>query len=289
MRTVTKRIIRQVTDFEPIIAGFLVTHSDRMVDELPRGIWVCEDEGVPIAALLVYTDPAVRLSVVRRSDDDQCWTALHRLGTTAEDWFSSVGVTHYGMAVHSSDQKFCRLLERRGAIVIEEKDGWVEYLHTIARFRPILDNGIRPWDARDWTQLRRLVKDYLTSLGPDGGDILPTRHNVEEIIRSGVRAAVKGDPCLVGVVNQKLVGFCMWAGIKTALDTKEKTCQGWGTYIVPEHRQTGWSERLRADAIVKAKKAGYTVVEGIALSKIGLDTSKKIGFSVRGVVVSLRV
>lgn len=280
------RSYRQVTDVEPASAAFLEQHLERLGNELPAGLWVCEDDGEIKMALLVYTEPHVRVSII---SDVASVHMLSRLAKTFEGWAKSHGVTSYAVVIEESDDAYRKILERRGAIEIARVDGWVEYLHQIDPVAS-LEDGIRPWAPADWTLLRPLLRAFLLEHHAAGGDFLGTRNNVEMFIRRGVQAAAKGDPALLAVQAGEVVGFCLWVGVAPlGLDMRESVCTGIGTFVKPEHRRQGWSKKIRERALEVAKAAGYARVDGVAIEKRGYEAGVSAGFSTAGVLVRRRL
>lgn len=279
------RTYRRIEKAEPALMEYLARHADRMDEQAPSAVWVCEDAGAILGALLVYPFPHLRVSLVLEPGIG--FMVPFRLAEAFEAWARRHQINTYRIVVSAADDKFCRILERWGALLSHSGNEWNEYVHTIRR--PVLESGVRSWDARDWRRLRQLVRDYLRSLLADGGNILPTRRNVETIVRMGVRGAAAGDPCVVSVRNSRVIGFCLWTGMPTVLDVKDRICTGWGTYVSPDYRREGWSVRMRERAIQLAKDAKYDTVEGIALSPIGLAAARQVGFTPRGAAVSLRI
>lgn len=277
---------QKATSISPALGAFLQRHLDRLVsDELPKGIWTCEEDGEPLIVLLAYTEPHLRVSVIMDEPSKSRFMSLERLARSFESWAKENAITHYCVVVPESDDWYAVIIERRGAIELGRSNGWIEYLHQIDP-TPQSEDGLHLWTPGDWKALRPLMAAFLEEHCRAGGDFLPTRRNVEAFIRRGVKAAAQGDPCLLAIQDGKIVGFCLWAGIDAGdLDLRDRICQGLGTYVVPTARRQGWSKRIRARALEVAAEAGYTRVDGVAIDKRGLAAGKAAGFATRGVQV----
>lgn len=286
MHTARQMIYRQVTEVEPAVTAFFKKHVDRLVGgELPQGLWVCEEDGELCMALLVYTKPHVRVSVIIDKPETKPFVSLARLAKTYEGWATSRGIGSYAVVVPEAGDDYCKIIEKRGGVEIGRGGGWVEYLHQIKQTVDTTD-GIRPWMPVDWQSLRPLMRAFLTEHYALGGDFPATRHNIEAFVRKGVKAAHAGDPALLAYEAGTLVGFCLWTGVVTGgLDVRERICAGIGTYVVPERRRQGWSKRIRERALEVAQAAGYDRVDGVALEKRGYDAGVAAGFAAAGVLV----
>lgn len=284
------RTYRQVTEFEPRIAAFLKRHAERLIAPTPpRGLWVCEEDGEPIIVLTVYTQPHIRVSAIIDRPETKPFQSLTKLAQTFEEWALKVGVRAYAIVIDKYDDHYCKIIEKRGGVVLREDGQWVEYLHEINQ-TPDTSDGIRPWRPSDWRALRPLMSAFLKEHYAVGSDFRPTRRNVEAFIRKGVKAAAKNDPCLLAYDGGELIGFCIWAGMPDAgLDLRERVCLGLGTYIIPSKRRQGWSKRIREAAKEVARTAGYTRLDGVALDKRGLKAGQSVGGNVVGVMVRLQL
>lgn len=284
------RTYRQVTEVTPALAAFAAKHKDRLVSsEAPRGVWACEEDGEPVVLLLAYTEPTIRVSIIMDDRDDPPFMSLFRLADTFEAWAKDQGIHVYTVVVPENDDHYAQIIEKRGAVEMGRGGGWIEYLHEIDG-KPTTADGIWPWSPKDWKQLRPLMRAFLDEHCKSGGDFLPTRNNVEAFIRRGVRSAASGDPCLIAIQNGKPIGFCLWTGIDVqGIDMREKVCQGLGTYIIPEERRKGWSQKIRSEAFEFAKRAGYARCDGVAIDKRGLAAGKAAGCKVAGILVRKRL
>lgn len=282
------RTIRQVTDFDEKVAALLTRHADLLIAPTPpRGLWVCEEDGEPIIALTVYTEPRIRVGLVVDRPETRPFASIASLVEAFEEWGKTVGLKAYTVVADRADDRFCALVERRGGVVLASEKDWVEYLIRLNQPADLSD-GIRPWQPTDWRGLRPLVKAFLTEHYAAGGDFRPTRQNTEAFLRRGVQGAAAGDPCVVAIEGGKIVGFTLWVGLPDfGLETRERVCSGLGTYVVKECRRQGWSRRIREAAIELAKTAGYTRLDGTALDRRGLKAAESTGATVVGVQVRL--
>jgi GNAT superfamily N-acetyltransferase len=279
------RTYRQVVDHEEKIAEFVKRHLSRFSTEMPRGLWVCENDGEPEILWLVYTEPHLRVSIIVDKPETKPFMAIERLAQTFEKWASERGITKYGIVLSEADDHYAQIIERRGATEVWRANGWVEYLHTIG-WEADTSDGIRLWTPPDWRPLRPLMTDFLTEHCAAGGDFLPTRNNVEFFLRKGVRAAAKGDPTFVAYDGGKPIGFCLWTGTQDAgLDLRERVLQGFGTFVIRERRKQGWSKRIREAANEQAKKKGYERIDGVALDRRGFKAAQASGAVSAGVYV----
>lgn len=286
----TERTYRQVVAPEPKIAAFLQRHRGRLdPNSPPRGLWVCEQNGEPIIALLVYTTPGVMVSVILDDPESRPFASLVTLVRTFETWAAEQGIRQYAAAIPESDQHYCRLVERHGGVFLEKSNGWLTYLFPINATRPP-NEGMRPWAPHDWRPLRSLMRAFLTEHHAAGGDFLPTRNNVETFIRKGMQAAHAGDPVLIAYDQGQPIGFVLWCSVTSlGLDMAKRILHGFGTYIIPARRREGWSKRLRTRALEIARAAGYDRVDGVALDGRGLAAGKSVGGVVVGAFMQLPI
>lgn len=284
------RTYQRVTELTEARQDFFARHRDRIISEhLPRGAWICEEDGVPLIGLLVFTEPNLRVSVIMDEPEKKQFNSLSKLAKKFEKWATEHEITHYGVVLDQNDDHYARIIEKRGAVEMARYGPWVEYLHQIDQ-TPNLEDGIREWQPSDWKMLRPLMRQFLEEHCRQGGDFLPSRNNIEQFIRRGVKGAGKGDPCLVAIEGGKVIGFCLWTGIPdTGLDLRENVCQGLGTFVLPEYRRQGWSTKLRAEGMNVAALAGYDRVDGVALANWTLAAGKAAGFKPAGVLVRQKV
>lgn len=137
---------------------------------------------------------------------------------------------------------------------------------------------VRMWEERDSEWLRGAIKGFLQEGMMKGGDLIDSEKNIECYLRLGLAGAERKDPCLVGILNDVLVGFVFWIGIPNAqLDTRWRTIQALGSYTLPEFRGKGIADRLRRLARSLAKIQGYERIYGpvLAENKRGIEVFEK--------------
>lgn len=278
------RTYRQVTEFEPKIAELLARHAERLIAPTPpRGLWVCEENGEPIIALTVYTEPHVRVSAIIDKPETKPFASLTRLAETFETWATGIGLRSYCVVVDRGDDHYCKIIEKRGGLLVGQPTGqWAEYLHEIDQ-TPDTRDGIRPMRPSDWKALRALVRDALRSKTSLGASFLPTRKNIETIIRMGMRAATKGDPCLVLYDGGEVQGFALWMGMTGPFELRERVCSAIGLHARDERNR----DRLHEAALTAAWNAGYTCVDAILRTSHEHALWKSTGASCPGLVARI--
>jgi hypothetical protein len=279
------RTYRQVTGFEPKVAAFLARHAERLLAPTPpRGLWACEEDGEPIILLTVYTEPRIRVSAIIDHPETRPAASLTRLVQEFERWAVSVGATSYGVVIDRADDQYCKIIERRGGLLMGTPTGpWVEYLHEIDQ-APNVADGIRPWRPSDWKALRPVIRDALHAPGILGESFLPTRKNIESFIRIGVKGAAQGEPCLLAYEGGVLQGVVLCTGHHGPFDHRERVCSAVGLYVI-HGAPTDLRARLQAAALDAAWRAGYTRVDGIVLSPAQLSEWKALGATAPGMIV----
>jgi GNAT superfamily N-acetyltransferase len=143
---------------------------------------------------------------------------------------------------------------------------------------------IRTWLPQDADAIRPRMRDFLAAQYADGGDFKPTDRNVDSFVSAGIEAAKVGDPCVVAYEDEKLVGWCMWIGVRTPFDTRERSVFAFSDYVLPEFQRRGWSKRLRAFAKAVGRAGGYTRCDGMCLTPETLAAAKASGAVVFGVI-----
>jgi hypothetical protein len=119
---------------------------------------------------------------------------------------------------------------------------------------------VHPDDERP---LKRLVFKYLQETYAQGGDYPATLENAAVFTKLGIDGAAAGDPCLVAEDDGTIVAFCMARGTDIPGTTaRYVTIRSWGTYVIPEYRNTKTSIKLFMVMGRLAKQAGYTRVIG---------------------------
>lgn len=277
------RTFRQVTEFEQPIADLLQRHADRLIaPEPPRGMWVCEEDGVPVIVLTVYTQPHVRISAIIDKPETKPFASLVKLADAFETWASGVGIKAYGIVVDRGDDHYCKIIEKRGGVVLQQDGQWTEYLHQIAQAADTSD-GVRPMQPSDWKALRPLVSKALREPGVMSASFVPSRTNVEAAIRIGVRGATKGEPCLVAYEGGQAVGFAIWLGHTGPFEMRERVCSAVGLY----GKTAEVRAQLREAALRVAWGAGYTQVQSLVLTTQEHGEWTALGATTPGVVTTL--
>lgn len=280
------RTYRQVTEFEPKVAAMLARHADRLIAPTPpRGLWVCEEDGEPLIVLTVYTEPRIRISAILDRPDEKPAASLTRLAAEFEAWALEVGIASYCVVIHRGDDEYAKIIERRGGVVLSQDDEWTEYLHEIDQ-TPDTSDALRPWRPSDWKALRHAVRAALQDRGALGVNFLPTRRTVEAVIRTGMRGAGGGDPCLLAYGDGKINGFIIGVGHTGPFEMRARVCSIAGLYCAPT-AAPDLRHQLVAAAIEKATGAGYTRIDSMVYTPGELDTWKARGANVPGVVVQL--
>lgn len=274
---------QRIEEFTPARVEFIRRHQDRF-EKPPRAMWTCEDDGFPILAVTVYTEPQLLISAILDEPGRKLWKHLDKTTRMFEGWAREAGIRRYWFWVEESDDAYCRIVEHRGAVEIDRQDGWVHYEHDL--FPEPAADGLRLWTPRDWRLLRPGVRAFLEE---QDGDIVAFPCNVGHLVRQGIKAAGAGDPCILAQEDGKLVGFCIWMGVQTRLVLKEKVCSALGTYVSPGFRRQGWSKRLREFAAEKAREAGYARVDGPVLTTLNLEIAQAAGFEAAGTFCTRRL
>lgn len=146
---------------------------------------------------------------------------------------------------------------------------------------------IRGWNEDDREALIVMIQDCLAINQAAGAEMLPTRKNAEALYALGIQASNAGQPCYVAVEKGVPVGYTLWCELPNVLglDFAAKIMHGLGTYVVPTHRRSGVSERLRDEAEGLARQLGYDKIVGIAYHAPGFLSCTKRGFKAVGVNV----
>jgi L-amino acid N-acyltransferase YncA len=120
---------------------------------------------------------------------------------------------------------------------------------------------VKPEDAKP---LRRLVMHYLRDTYAEGGDFPPTLDNAAAFTKHAVDGAKEGDPCIVGELDGKIIGFVMARGLHfPGMQTRDNTIRSWGSYVEPEYRRHGYGITLYMMMARLARAAGYTRLLGM--------------------------
>jgi len=122
---------------------------------------------------------------------------------------------------------------------------------------------IRFVQESDERQLKRLILRYLKDTFSAGGDFPPTLENAAAFFAHALEGAQCGDPCLVAVDDDTIIGYVMARGVFFhGMQTRDITLRSWGTYIIPEARGRRIAIKLFMVMGRVAKNRGYTRVLG---------------------------
>jgi len=276
------------------VLAFLLRHKERIGETPPLGLFVAERAQGVVAALLVWTEPFLHVSVIVEGVSVFVLTKLARL---FERWAAGRGATRYAFCVPSDDYAYRRIVEHRGAIRGAVEDRFVWYVqpihlageHTRERPGPEPDT-FRRWEAADERSVTPLVRAFLEEHYAAGGDYPPTDKNVAALFRRGVKAGDEGDPALLAIRDGRPVGFVLWCRVPPVdLDLRESICCGVGTYIDPAYRRKGLASALRLVATDVARHQGYTRVDGVALDARGLAAGRAVGGQPSGTFMRLPI
>jgi GNAT superfamily N-acetyltransferase len=146
---------------------------------------------------------------------------------------------------------------------------------------------IRAWQASDATALTPMIGSMLETTAAQGGQLLATPKNVAWLLSLGLHFAAHGDPTLVYVDDEGIVGFTLWGdlGNPMELDTRSHACTGFGTFVVPGKRRQHVASALRQAALGIARQRGYDCVRGTAYHDEGRLSALAVGFQPSGTEV----
>lgn len=123
--------------------------------------------------------------------------------------------------------------------------------------------SFRSWKEQDREWLYGALESFLKETSQAGGDVLPTNRNINAYIELGLRRAGLGDPCFVGFLGNRPVGFVFWVGNQNSdLDERWKTILALGSFTEARARHFGVANKLRLLALEQAKKMGYERIQG---------------------------
>jgi GNAT superfamily N-acetyltransferase len=118
---------------------------------------------------------------------------------------------------------------------------------------------IRPMQASDERIVKRLMIRYLKETFEQGGEFPPTLENAAAFTAYAIQGAAEGDPCLVAVDSEKVVGFIAARGMGfPGTTSRHKTIRSWGSFVLPEYRSKNVATTLFIVAGRLARVAGYT-------------------------------
>ena len=134
-----------------------------------------------------------------------------------------------------------------------------------------------------WNPLSQLIAKMLVEHAKF--DPLSNTMVVGEGILHGVKT---NEAVFVAEKDNKFVGYVAWVHLPLS---PEGLVSGLGTYVEPDFRGSGVSEKLRNAATDFCKRKGYTTIQGVAHvdNEGGIESSLKNGFEVTGYLVSKRL
>jgi hypothetical protein len=147
---------------------------------------------------------------------------------------------------------------------------------------------IRFVQPKDERQAKRLIMAYLKETYAKGGDFPPTLENAQGFFDFAIKGAECGDPCLVAVHDvdrykdePRLIGFIGTQGILfPGMQTRDQSIRSWGSYVLPEYRDTRIGVKLFIVMGRIAKNKGYTRI---------LSSTHGTGYSERAIRVMKKV
>lgn len=154
------------------------------------------------------------------------------------------------------------------------------------------DVTVRQWTAEDRVPLLHMVQDCLDVNHQAGADMLPTYKNVDVLVKMGMLASDRGEPCLIAdVAAIGPVGYTLWCELPNplGLDFAARVLHGLGTYVLPPYRRVKVSEHLRNVAEAQAKRLGFEKIVGVAYHEAGAQSVLRRGFTVVGAHVEKRL
>lgn len=116
-------------------------------------------------------------------------------------------------------------------------------------------------------------------------DILPCSENVSAYLEIAKGGAERGEPVLVAMDGDRLVGFILWVSMHAGLKLRGRVLHGLGTWVDPEYRRKGVATELRATALTMARLADFSRVIGTAFTEAGEASALANGFKPYGTQV----
>jgi GNAT superfamily N-acetyltransferase len=126
---------------------------------------------------------------------------------------------------------------------------------------------ITGWQRENRLWLRATCIEFLRVLEKRGGDLLPTTRNADFLCELGYAGSERGEPCLVGFIDDTPVAWILWCAPSPILDMKWRTMNAIGSYTEPSSRSQGIAHHLRKRAVKMTKRLGYQRISGpVAMS-----------------------
>lgn len=121
---------------------------------------------------------------------------------------------------------------------------------------------VREAKPRDRGLFRKLWKEYLKDQVKKGGDILPTKNNLDKFEMIFDKYVNKELPGVVLFVADHAVAMFGSRGEEVFDINIEKPAQGWGTYVKPEARRHNIGTKIREVAVEKLRELGFKNIIG---------------------------
>jgi len=134
---VSTRTYRQVTEAEPAVVEYLIQHRWRLGDEPPRKLWVAEEDGAVIGALVVWAGAFLSIAVVlpppAPEDTHRPFLVFMRLLEHFERWAREAGLKFYTFAVHHTETALLNIARNGLAEEIGRDDeGYTRFLRLLS-------------------------------------------------------------------------------------------------------------------------------------------------------------
>lgn len=121
--------------------------------------------------------------------------------------------------------------------------------------------AIRPWRAHDAEPLRPMIAAYLQEFHAQGGHILPSPANAEQMWIDGLFSAFRGEPTLVAVdASEKILGYVQTSDVNRATPyaLDQRILAVLGMYTLPDERSGMIYVRLLRAVGKAMQELGYT-------------------------------
>lgn len=121
---------------------------------------------------------------------------------------------------------------------------------------------IEPWSQVHASWIRHAISEFFEAGLARGADLLNTPRNVDVYLKIGMQGALKGDPCLLALVDYQPVAYVLWVGVPDVVDSKYRSVNAIGSYTEPAHRNRTIATALRETALRMCREKGYERVVG---------------------------
>lgn len=139
----------------------------------------------------------------------------------------------------------------------------------------------RGWRLEDRDKVVPLIKAYLEEACPD---MLPTDENGESFFNSAGEQSV----LVIHIKTDEVVGFSLLCPINH-VQTRVRMIHAVGTYVLPSFRRRGLAEQLRRMSLIKARHAGFKLIQGFTYNAENTRGVEKLGAKVVGLVVECKL